>query len=144
MNQATLAADELKNATPAPAKVIWRWTRARTHGWVTGFGRPLQHRMRCGRRLDECAAYALSQQMRKSSAAAPRAAPGDLLGESHTRRIGVGGHHPQTLIDGSFAVSSAIAATSGPSGFIGTVIISIPNDSVIAKCCRSPVPGTGT
>ena len=45
------------------------------------------------------------------------------------------------LIDGSLAVSSAHLSTSGPFGSIGTVIISTPKLSVIAKW-RS-YPGAG-
>ncbi len=44
------------------------------------------------------------------------------------------GTHHMPLMAGSAATSSSIRSTSGPSSRIGTVIISMPRLSVIAKC----------
>ena len=44
------------------------------------------------------------------------------------------GTHHMPLMAGSAATSSSIRSTSGPSSRIGTVIISMPRVSVIAKC----------
>ena len=51
------------------------------------------------------------------------------------------GTHQIPLMESSFLISSSTISISGPVGVIGTLIISIPKYSVMAKCLS--YPGTG-
>ncbi len=74
--------------------------------------------------------------MRKSGAAAGIDARARATSSEYTAPVGLEyvGTHQMPLICGSDATSSVTLAMSGPSSRIGIAIISMPYDSVIAKC----------
>ena len=107
-----------KNATPAPAKVIFE-VDPNTKG-RSGLPPP---RPGPGCRAPDvstsvrwCTAYALSQKIRKSGAAVSIApGPGDLLGVDRAVGVAVLRHAPDALDRASSATSSLTASMSGPS-----------------------------
>ena len=90
-----------------------------------------------------CTAYALSQKILKSSAAGFKLAKARTVSSEYVMPCGLEyfGTHQIPLMDLSFSTYSFTTTISGPSCVISTLIISIPNNSVIAKCLS--YPGTG-
>ena len=83
-----------------------------------------------------CTAYALSQKIRKSGAAAGIAASRRTVSSEYTVPSGLlyFGTHQMPFTAGSAAASRSQASRSGPDGVIGTLIIPMPNRCSSAKC----------
>ena len=87
--------------------------------------------------------YALSQKIRKSSAAGFKLAKRFTVSSEYEIPVGLEyfGTHQIPLTAGSLLTYFSTKSMSGPSWPSGILIISIPNNSVILKCLS--YPGTG-
>ena len=133
-----LASEPPKKLTPAPAKVILD-VEANTSGrfWLpAAAASPSTSICRTESWVRVCTAYALSQNSRKSGAAVRICTSRRTFSHEKVTPVGLEntGTHHMPLMAGSAATSSSIRSTSGPSSRIGTLIISTPRLSVIAKC----------
>ena len=137
-HHATLAGDAPKNATPAPASVIFDVepntnTRSALPASVASARRSA---IGAGSSASVCTAYALSHMIRKSGAAVGIVASRRTVSSEYTMPVGLEyfGTHQMPLTAGSAATSRSTSSMSGPSSVIGTGTSSMPRRSHTPKC----------